>query len=97
MRHRTSFHPPTLSRTDRSRQLLLATGIVLGVLQLVVFPRVVERVGIVAWQRAGWLLGMIAFVVVPNIRGLSWNSPSLFAMGVTGSLLVNSCTSAVRE
>ncbi|CAN0434045.1 unnamed protein product [Ascophyllum nodosum] len=76
-------------------ELLLATGIVLGVLQLVVFPRVVERVGMVAWQRAGWLLGMIAFVVVPNIRGLSWNSPSLFAMGVAGNLLVNSCTSAI--
>ncbi|CAN0354461.1 unnamed protein product [Ascophyllum nodosum] len=76
-------------------ELLLMTGIVLGVLQLVVFPRVIERVGIVAWQRTGWLLGMIAFLVVPNIKGLCWNSSSLFAMGVTGTLLVNSCTSAI--
>ena len=93
----TPSHPPTLSRTDRSRQLLLTTGIVLGVLQLVVFPHAIELVGIVRWQRGGWLLGVISFVLVPNTKELSWNSPSLFAVGVMGDLLVNCAVSAVRK
>ena len=75
---------------------MMATGVVLGLLQLALFPRAVELVGIVNWHRAGWAVGVLAFVLVPNAKVLSWNTPSLLVIATMGGVLVNCSNSAVR-
>lgn len=79
-----------------SRKLVLTTGVLLGMIQLTVLPRIIRFFGIVRWYRIGWVLTVGAFLVIPNAKKLSWNSPSLFATCVLGSLTIYCCSSAVR-
>ncbi|CAN0447881.1 unnamed protein product, partial [Ascophyllum nodosum] len=76
-------------------EVLLTTGIILGLLQLVVLPRILKFIGIVRWQRIGWVVGVVTLVAVPNAKMLSWNSTSLFMLVALGGLLVNCSIAAV--
>lgn len=77
--------------------MLGLTGIILAVLQLGVFPSLIKCVGIVNWQRAGCLLGVPVFLAIPNVKSLSWNESSLFAVNVMGNLLAFCSISSVRR
>jgi len=79
------------------KQILLTAGIVLGIFQLFVLPRAIRHIGIVRWQRASWVLGLIAFAFAPNAKILSWNFPTLFTMGMASILLVICSMSGVRK
>ncbi len=72
------------------------TGVLLAALQLAVFPRVIRRVGIVTWQRAGCLLGVPVFLAIPLARTLSWGEGSLFAVSVLGNVLASCGIGSVR-
>ncbi|CAM9510449.1 unnamed protein product, partial [Pylaiella littoralis] len=72
-----------------------ATGVTLVVFQLFVYPRVIRRVGVVTWQRAGGLLGVPFFVAVPYARSLSWNERSLFVVSVANNVLAVSSIGSV--
>ena len=60
-------------------------------------PRILKFIGIVRWQRIGWVVGVVTLVAVPNAKMLSWNSTSLFMLVALGGLLVNCSIAAVRE
>ena len=76
-------------------QVLLITGIILGVLQLGVVPRVINVVGVIKWARIGSILSVAFLVMIPNASAISWNAPSLFIACVTSVLLFNFAISAV--
>lgn len=63
-------------------------GALMGLLQLVIFPPLIKILGIATWQRLGIIFGALAFLAVPAVRTLSWNSPSLFAASVVANTLV---------
>lgn len=67
----------------------------MGVLQLGIFPSLIKIVGMVKWSRAGSILCVASLVMVPNVKALSWNFPSLFTACVASNLLVNCSLSAV--
>lgn len=67
------------------------------VFQLFVYPRVIRRVGVVTWQRAGGLLGVPFFVAVPYARSLSWNERSLFVVSVANNVLAVFSIGSVRR
>lgn len=79
-----------------TRQLVLATGILFGVLQFTLLPFMTRLVGIVRWYRIGWVLTVVSFLLIPNAKTFSWNSSSLFAVGIMSNLLYNCSSSAVR-
>lgn len=72
-------------------------GIFLGVIQFTLLPYAMKSIGILTWYRFCWVLGVVAFVLTPNAKALSWNYTSLFVVGVLSCLLVNCCTTAVRR
>lgn len=71
-------------------QVFLVSGVIVGVLQLVVFPKIVKVVGITIWQRIGCLMCIPSFVAIPNAKAISWNYSSLFTVSVVITTLVYS-------
>lgn len=82
---------------DKSSQLVLTTGIIFAIFQFAVLPRIIRFVGIVTWYRTAWVLTVVAFLLIPNAKNFSWNSSSIFALGVFGYLLFQCCSNAVRQ
>lgn len=76
-------------------QVLFVAGVIMAVAQLFIFPSVIKYIGAVKWMRIGCLLGISAFLAVPNVTFFSWNSSTLFAMSVAGVTVVNCCLAAV--
>lgn len=76
-------------------QVLLVTGVLMSLIQLLVVPPVIKLVGIATWQRLGSVIGIPAFIAVPSVTMLSWNYSSLFAVSVTANTLVFCSLAAV--
>eukprot|EP00752_Nemacystus_decipiens_P004106 g3756.t1 len=76
--------------------VLVVTGVLMSVLQLVFFPPFIKAIGIAAFQRLGFMVGIPAFLAVPAIKTLSWNYPSLFAASVAANALVLSSLCGVK-
>lgn len=77
--------------------MLVVTGVLMTVFQLVVFPPVIKAVGVATWQRIGFVAGIPAFLAVPAVKMLSWNYPSLFAASVGANTLTLCSLGAVRS
>lgn len=78
--------------------MLLATGVLMSVFQLVFFPPFIKVVGIAAFQRLGFLISIPAFLAVLAVKMLiSWNYPSLFAASVVANTLALCSLWAVSE
>lgn len=76
-------------------QVLVVTGLLMAVLQLILFPPLINVVGIATWQRMGSVIGIPAFIAISNVKILSWNYSSLFAVSVIANTLTNCCLGAV--
>ena len=72
------------------------SGVIVAVLQLVVFPKLVKVIGITIWQRVGCLMCIPSFVAIPNAKRLSWNDGSLFMVSVVTTTLVYCFLAMVR-
>lgn len=73
------------------------TGVLMSASQLALFPPFIKVVGIAAFQRLGFLVGIPAFLAVPAVKMLSWNYPTLFAASVVVNMLAMSSLWAVSE
>lgn len=85
------------SRVPLRAQVLLLTGLLMAVSQLVLFPSFIKTVGIATWQRLGCIIGVPAIITIPSVKMLSWNHPSLFAVSVTANTLTNCSLGAVSR
>eukprot|EP00752_Nemacystus_decipiens_P004783 g4354.t1 len=59
-------------------KVFVASGLVLALCLLILFPPLIKLLGMTAWQRLGWLVSIPCFIVIPAAKTLSWNYPSLF-------------------
>lgn len=76
--------------------MLFVTGLIMAPLQLFAFPVVIQTLGAVRWMRMGCLVGISAFLATPNAGRLSHGGgPSLFAISVASTTVVNCCLAAV--
>lgn len=73
------------------------TGVLMAVFQLLLFPPLIKVVGIATCQRLAFLASVPALLVVPAVKMLSWNYPSLFTVSVTANTLANCCVGVVSE
>eukprot|EP00903_Cladosiphon_okamuranus_P005915 g5848.t1 len=76
-------------------KVLLMTGVIMAVAQLVIFPPVIKILGAVKWMRIGCLLGIFTFLAIPNVTFFNLGYSELFAMSVAGVTVVNCCLAAV--
>eukprot|EP00752_Nemacystus_decipiens_P006569 g5915.t1 len=77
-------------------KVLVMTGVLMTAFQLALAPPVIKIIGIAAWQRLGFLVGVPAIAAVPAVKLLSWNNPSLFAVSVIANTLSLCSLSAVN-
>lgn len=87
--HLDCFGPPRPS-SPTLWQVFFVSGVIVGVLQLVVFPKIVKVVGITIWQRIGCLMCVPCFVAIPNAKAISWDDSSLFMASVVITTLLYS-------
>eukprot|EP00752_Nemacystus_decipiens_P004782 g4353.t1 len=59
-------------------KVFVASGLVLALCLLILFPPLIKLLGMTAWQRLGWLVSIPCFIAIPAAKTLSWNYPSLF-------------------
>lgn len=78
-------------------QVFLTTGVIVGVVQLVVFPRAIKVFNITTWQRVGCVMAVPAFFAVPYTKDVSWNERSLFVLSVASMTLVYCFMSMVSQ
>eukprot|EP00904_Undaria_pinnatifida_P002432 jgi/Undpi1/1218/HiC_scaffold_108.g14132.m1 len=76
-------------------QVLLTAAMAMAFCQYIIFPPLIQRLGIAKWQRLGGFLSVPAFLFVPCARVFSWNAPSLFVVSVLGITVLNVCLLAV--
>lgn len=83
---------------DRSvAQVLVTTGAIMAVCQLVLFPPLIKMLGIMTWQRLGCGLGIAAMVAFPGVAVLSWDHRSLVFLSVAVNTLANCSFGAVSS
>lgn len=78
-------------------QALIATGAIMSVCQLAVFPPLIKTVGTLRWQRFGCVVGIPALIAVPSAKLLSWDDTSLYIFLVANDAVVYSSLQAVRQ
>ena len=77
--------------------MFLTSGLIVGVLQLFVFPRVVKVLGIAVWQRAGCLLSVPAFVAISCVKVFGLSDDGMLVVSVAIVTVIYCCQGTVRE
>lgn len=76
---------------------MVATGAMMAMFQLFLFPPLIKMLGIMTWQRLGCGVGIAAFLAVPGVAVLSWNDGSLVALSVAVNTFANCSLGAVSS
>ncbi|CAM9962781.1 unnamed protein product, partial [Laminaria digitata] len=76
-------------------KVFLAAGLIVAALLFCVFPRAIKVLGVTYYQRLGCLVGIPAFIAIPNARALSWNDNGVFLVSVSCTVLIYCCQAMV--
>ncbi|CAM9812117.1 unnamed protein product [Laminaria digitata] len=76
-------------------KVFLVAGLIVATLLFAVFPCAIKALGMTTWQRTGCLVGIPAFIAIPNARLLSWNDSGLFAVSAACIALIYCCQAMV--
>lgn len=77
-------------------QVFLGAGLIVAMLQLLLFPGVVKMLGITIWQRIGCLVGVPTFLAASSAESLSWNGMNFFVVSVASTALIYCCNAMAR-
>lgn len=78
-------------------QVFLVGGLIVAALLFAVFPSAIRVLGVRTWQRAGCLVGIVAFIATPNAKLISRNDSGLFAVLAGCIALIYCCQAMVRQ
>ena len=75
--------------------VFLAAGLIVAAMLFFVFPRAIKVLGVTTYQRLGCLVGIPAFIAIPNARSLSRNDTGVFWVSVACTVLIYCCQAMV--
>lgn len=78
-------------------QVIGWTGVGSVLFQFVLYPAICRTLGIVQLVRLSGVVAVLAILITPDIQHTSWSKRNSYVVGVTLTVLFQSCASVVRS